>query len=130
MGIVLLSIIGFLAVISIIGIFIYLTRKNPIVGKNKMPVIMIGILQSVHILLYFTGMLAMIINVNPYIGFVICVIFSLICLLLSLWLVLPFSKFNHAIKFMFLFFALIQVFTTVVIFLLPDMGELSPLIQR
>jgi len=129
MGIVLLSTIGFLAVISIISISIYFTRKHPIDGKNKTLVIIIGVLQPVHILLYFTGILAIIINANAYIGFVICVILSLVCLLLSVWLVLPFSKFSNAIKYMFLFFAVIQVFTTVVIFLLPDMGGLPPIIQ-
>ena len=115
-GIVFLSAIGFVVIISIIGFSIYLTRKNPIHGKNKIMVIAIGLMQAIHVLLYFTGTLAMLITVNVYISFAICVFLSFVCLLLSLWLVLPFAKLRNTIKYMLLFFAVIQVLTTIVIF--------------
>jgi len=129
MGIALLSAIGFLVAVSVIGVSIYATRKNPIDEKYKLPIIIIVALQALHILLYFTGILAAIINANAYVGFIVCVIISFVCLLLSLWLVLQFSKFRNAIKYMFLLFAVIQVLTTIVIFLMPAMGGLHPLIQ-
>jgi len=123
-GIVFLSAIGFVAIISIIGYSIYLTRKNPIHGKNKIMVIAIGLMQAIHILLFFTGTLAMLITVSVYISFAICIFLSFACLLLSLWLV---AKLRSTIKYLFLFFAIIQLLTTIAIFFLSDIG--TPLIQ-
>lgn len=128
MGITLYLLIGLLLIISITGVLIYLNHKSPIDGKNKVIVITIVTLQIVYIFLYFTGALAMICETNVYLGFTVCVLISLICLLLSIWLILPFSKFRNAIKYLFAFFAVIQALTTVVIFLLSEAGML-PLIQ-
>jgi len=128
MGIVILSIIGLLAIISIIGVIIFLTRKKPFDGKNKAIVTIIGVLQAVHILLYFSFALVKMVEANVYIAFVICAALSLVCLILSFWLTLPFSKYKNAIKYLFMFLAIMQVFITVVIFLLPE-GGIEPLIR-
>ena len=46
MGIALLSAIGFLIAVSVIGVSIYATRKNQIYEKYKLPIIVIGALPS------------------------------------------------------------------------------------
>ena len=129
MGVVFLSTIGLLVVISIIGTLIFSSRKEPIDGKDKVITIIIGALQAVHVLLYFTSTLAKIVEANAFIAFAICALLSVVCLLLSLWLLFPFFKFRNTIKYLFAFLAIIQVFTTIMIFLLPDMGVGPPLIQ-
>jgi len=108
---------------------VFLTRKDLINGKNKIIAWVIGVSQAIHIALFFTGLLAVISNANVYVGFAICAFLSLICLTLSLWLVLPFSRFKNGIKYLFLFFAILQVLTTIVIFLLPEMGGIPAIIQ-
>jgi hypothetical protein len=126
---IIMLLIGFALIVSIIGLPIILIRKNLIHGKNKVRVMVIGILQGIHMALYFSNLLAIITETNVYIGFAVCVVLSLTCLLLSLWLMLPVAKFNNAIKYLFLLFAVIQILTTIIIFLLPDMGGFDPLIQ-
>jgi len=128
-GLILFTAIGLLPIIAFIGVLIYLTRNNLISGTNKIIAWVIGISQAVHAALFLTGVLAIISNANIYVGFAICAFLSLICLSLSVWLILPFSKFYNAIKYLFLFFAFIQVLATIVIFLLPDMGGFPALIQ-
>jgi hypothetical protein len=119
-GLLMFTAIGFSFAIAIIGVLVFLTRKNLINGKNKIIVWIIGILQSIHILLFFTETLHIMVETNAYVGFAICVFLSLVCILLSLWLIMPFAKCKNKIKYLFLFFAIIQVFTTNVIFLIGD----------
>jgi len=119
-GNILFLAMAILVIISIIGTLVFLTRKNLINGKNKTIAWIIGILQASHILLYFTTSLARMIESDVYIAFAVCIFLSLTCLLLSIWLVLPFAKFKNAIKYLFAFFAVIQAWTTNVIFLVGD----------
>jgi hypothetical protein len=128
-GTILFSAIGLLVVISIIKIPVLLTRTNFIRGKNKIIIWIIAILQAGHILFYITDSLAKMCEVNVYAAFAVCVFLSLTCLSLSLWLVLPFAKFRNTTKYLFTFFAVVQVWTTTVIFLMTDGTGFPPLIQ-
>ncbi len=58
----------------------------------------------------------------------ICAVVSIICILMSGWMLLPFSKFKHGIKYLLMFIAILQVISTIIIFLLPDAG-IPPLIR-
>lgn len=120
--------IGFLLTIAIIGVLVYLIRKHPVDGKNKVISICIGALQAMHILIYLTGILGKISNVNVYAAFIICVVLSLVCLILSIWISIPPSRSRNAIKYLFVLFAIVQVFTVIWMFLLPE-GGIPPLIQ-
>ena len=130
LGRILFVTMGLLVSAAIIGVLVFLTRKNLIAGKNKTFLWIIGLLQATHIALFFTNILAIIIQADVYVGFIVCVILSLSCLLLSVWLVLPFAKCKNIIKYLFLFFAVIQVFTVFVMFLIGDKpAGFPPLIQ-
>ena len=96
--------------------------------KNKRIYIVVGVLQAVHILLYLTGSLDQIAQINVYIAFGICAVISIICIVLSGWMLLPDSKCKHGITYLFMLIAILQVISTIVIFLLPEAGIL-PLIQ-
>jgi multisubunit Na+/H+ antiporter MnhB subunit len=120
-----LSILG---VIVVIIIFTYLTRKKPVDSRNKTIAIIIGTIQAAHLLLYLTGLFDTIGKTNIKLSFAISVIFSLICLILSVWNLIPPKKFKHAIKYLFVFLAILQVQATIIIFLLPEAG-IPPLIQ-
>ncbi|GEM_PF-896107 len=120
-----LSILG---VIVVIIIFTYLTRKKPVDSRNKTIAIIIGTIQAAHLLLYLTGLFDTIGKTNIKLSFAISVIFSLICLILSVWNLIPPKKFKHAIKYLFVFLAILQVLATIIIFLLPEAG-IPPLIQ-
>ena len=89
---------------------------------------MTGALQAVHIILYLTGLMEKIAQINVYIAFGICTIVSIICILMSGWMLLPFSKFKYGIKYLLMFIAILQVISTIIIFVLPDAG-MPPLIQ-
>ena len=120
--------IGILLVLAMIGSFILL-RHDPVSSeKNKRVYIVIGALQAVHILLYLTGSLDKIAQTNAYIAFGICAVVSIVCIVMSGWMLLPFSKFKHGIKYLLMFIAILQVISTVSIFLLPEAG-IPPLIQ-
>ena len=53
---------------------------------------------------------------------------SINSIFMSGWMLLPSSKFKHGIKYLLMFIAIIQVISTIIIFLLPDAG-IPPLIQ-
>ncbi len=100
--------------------------KSDITNNNKIA-ISTGSLQGIYILLFFTGLLGKIGQINVHIAFSICAIISIICFLFSIWLLLPISKFKHGIKYLFLFFAVIQIFVTIFIYLLPEAGIPAPI---
>lgn len=120
--------IGILLVLAMIVLFIFLRHDSLKSENNKRVYILIGALQAVHIILYLTGLLDKIAQTNVYIAFGICAIISIICIVMSGWMLLPFSKFNHGIKYLLMFIAILQVISTVIIFLLPEAG-IPPLIQ-
>ena len=120
--------IGILLVLAIIGLLILLRRNSVQSENSKRIYIVTGTLQAVHIILYLTGLFDKIAQINLYIAFGICVVVSTICILMSGWMLLPFSKFKHGIKYLLMFIAILQVISTIIIFLLPDAG-IPPLIQ-
>lgn len=46
-------------------------------------------------------------------------VISIICFLLSVWILLPFSKFKHGIRYLFMLFAILQVLITIFMFYYP-----------
>ena len=120
--------IGILLVLAIIG-FVILLRHDSLKSENNQRIyIVIGALQAVHIILYLTGLLDKIAQVNVSLAFGICAVVSIICIVMSGWMLLPFSKCKHGIKYLLLLIAILQVMSTVIIFLLPEAG-VPPLIQ-
>ena len=112
--------IGILLILTIIGLLILL-RHNSVRSENSKRIyIMTGALQAVHIILYLTGLLDKIAQVNGYIAFGICAVVSIICILMSGWMLLSFSKFKHGIKYLLMFIAMLQVISTIIIFLFPE----------
>ena len=112
--------IGILLIFTIIGLLILL-RRNSFKSENSQKIyIVTGTLQAVHVILYLTGLLDKIAQVNIYIAFGICAVVSIICILMSGWMLLPSSKFKHGIKYLLMFIAILQVISTIVIFLFPD----------
>ena len=112
--------IGILLVLTIIGLLI-LIRRNSFKSENSQKIyIVTGTLQAVHVILYLTGLLDKIAQVNIYIAFGICAVVSIMCILMSGWMLLASSKFKHGIKYLLMFIAMLQVISTVVIFLFPD----------
>ncbi len=112
--------IGILLILTIIGLLILL-RHNSLKSENSEKIyIVTGALQAVHVILYLTGLLDKIAQVNIYIAFGICAVVSIVCILMSGWMLLPSSKFKHGIKYLLMFIAILQVISTVVIFLFPD----------
>ena len=120
--------IGILLVLAMIGLFILLRQDSLKAENNKRICIVVGVLQAVHIILYLTGLLDKIAQINVYIAFGICAIVSIICVVMSGWMLLPFSKFKHGIKYLLMFIAILQVISTIIIFLLPEAG-IPPLFQ-
>lgn len=120
--------IGVLLVLAMVGLFVLLKHDSLKSENNKRIYIVIGVLQAVHIILYLTGLLDKIAQINVYIAFGICSIVSIICIVMSGWMLLPFSKFKHGIKYLLMFIAILQVISTIIIFLLPEAG-VPPLIQ-
>ena len=112
--------IGILLVLTIIGLLIFLRRNSFKSENSKKIYIVIGSLQAAHIILYLTGLLDKIAQVNTYIAFGICAVVSIVCILMSGWMLLPSSKFKHGIKYLLVFIALLQLISTIVIFLFPD----------
>ena len=111
---------GILLVLAIIGLLILLRRNSFKSENSKKIYIVTGALQAVHVILYLTGLLDKIAQVNIYIAFGICAVVSIICILMSGWMLLPSSKFKHGIKYLLMFIAILQVISTIVIFLFPD----------
>ena len=112
--------IGILLVLTIIGLLVLLRRNSFKSENSKKIYIVTGALQAVHVILYLTGLLDKIAQVNTYIAFGICAVVSIVCILMSGWMLLPSSKFKHGIKYLLVFIALLQVISTIVIFLFPD----------
>ena len=112
--------IGILLVLTIIGLLVLLRRNSFKSENSKRIYIVIGSLQAAHIILYLTGLLDKIAQVNTYIAFGICAVVSIVCILMSGWMLLPSSKFKHGIKYLLMFIAILQVISTIVIFLFPD----------
>ena len=112
--------IGILLVLTIIGLLIFLRRNSFKSENSKRIYIVAGALQEVHLILFLTGLLEKINQINVYIGFGICAVVSILCILMSGWMLLPFSKFKHGIKYLLMFFAILQVISTIIIFLLPE----------
>ena len=112
--------IGILLIFTIIGLLILLRRNSFKSENSKRIYIVAGALQAVHIILYLTGLLEKIAQINVYVAFGICAVLSAICILMSGWMLLPFSKFKHGIKYLLMFIAILQVISTIVIFLFPD----------
>ena len=122
--------IGILLVLAIIG-FLILLRHDSFQSENKNSkriYIVTGVLQAVHIILYLTGLLDKIAQMNVFIAFGICSVVSILCILMSGWLMLPFSKSKHGIKYLLLLIAILQGIGTIIMFLLPEAG-IPPLIQ-
>ena len=111
---------GILLVLAIIGLLIFLRRNSFKSENSKKIYIVTGALQAVHVILYLTGLLDKIAQVNVYIAFGICAVVSIVCILMSGWMLLPSSKFKHGIKYLLMFIAILQVISTIVIFLFPD----------
>ena len=118
---------GVLLVLTIVGLLIWSSRKVDLTESNKKISIVIGTLQTVHILLFFTDLIGKIGEANVYIAFGICAAISIICSLLSVGILFPFSKFKHGIKYLFVFFSIIQVLVTIFIYLLPEAGIPAPI---
>ena len=112
---------------AVAGLLIWFSRNVPVTGTNRRIARTIGILQAAHVLLYFTGLLDVINRANVYAAFAICAATSLICLALSVWILLPFSRFRHGIRFLFLLLAVLQVLITIWMFLLPEAGIPAPI---
>ena len=120
--------IGILLVLTIIGLLILLRHDSFKSENSKRIYIVTGALQAVHIILYLTGLLDKIAQINVYTAFGICAVVSIICILMSGWMLLPFSKFKHGIKYLLMFVAILQVISTIIIFLLSEAG-IPPLVQ-
>lgn len=114
-------------VLIVIGLYIYLDH-NSLEQNNKRIYIIVGALQIFHIVMYLTGLLDKIVQINVYIAFLICAIISIACFLVSIWMVLSSSKFKHGIKYLLMFIAVFQVISTIIMFLLPEAG-IPPLIH-
>ena len=120
--------IGILLVLMTIGLYIYLDHNSLELENNKRIYIIVGALQIFHIVMYLTGLLDKIVQINAYIAFGICAIISIVCFLVSMWMVLSPSKFKHGIKYLLIFIAVFQVISTIIMFLLPEAG-IPPLIH-
>lgn len=119
--------IGILLVLTVIGLLILL-RRDSFKSENKKIYIAAGALQAVHAILFLTGLLDKIAQINVHAAFGFCAVVSVVCFLISGWMLLPFSRFKHGIKYLLMFIAILQVISTVVIFLLPE-ACIPPLIQ-
>lgn len=120
--------IGILFVLMTIGLNIYLDHNSLELENNKRIYITVGALQIFHIIMYLTGLLDKIAQINVYIAFGICAIISIVCFLASTLMLLSSSKFKHGIKYLLMFIAVFQVISTIIMFLLPEAG-IPPLIH-
>ena len=82
--------IGILLVLTIIGVLILLRRNSFKSENSKRICIVAGTLQAVHIILYLTGLLEKIAQINVYIAFGICAVVSIIYYILlfaQIWII-------------------------------------------
>ena len=119
--------IGFLIALVVAGICILLRGDSLKAEKNKRFYAIVVILQAVHITVYVTGLLDVITQENVYIAFGFCAVISTICIVMSGWMFLPSSGAKHGLKYLLLLIAILQVMSTIIIFLTPEAGT-SPLI--
>lgn len=112
--------IGILLVLTIIGLLILLGCNSFQSENSKRIYLVTGALQAIHIILYLTGLLDKLAQVNEYIAFGFCAVVSIICILMSGRMLLSFLKFKHGIKYLLMFIAILQVIGTIVMFMLPD----------
>ena len=119
--------IGLLLLLAIIFKSISDTRNQPLSGKNKIACLTIAVLQAVHLVLFFSRLLAIIAEYNIMIAFLISATISLVCLFLSMWLILPFAKFKSGKKYLMLLLSVGQILVVVVLFLLPEPGISAPI---
>ena len=98
-----------------------------LIRNNKYILSVIEGLQIVYIALFFTNGIGIINGYNIYLGFAIYTVLSLVCFLLSVWLVLPFSECDNALKFLLLFISIVQLLFTIFIYLLPECGIPAPI---
>jgi len=112
--------VGILLVFTIIGSLILLRGDSLQSENNKRIYVLTGGLQAVHLILYLTGALEKITQMNQYIAFGLCAAVSVVCVLLSGWMLLPVSKCKHGIKYLLMFIAILQGISTIVLFLLPE----------
>ena len=120
--------IGIFLVLAIIGLVIWLRHDSFKSDPNKKMYIVVGVLQAISIILYLTGLLDRIAQMDAYLAFYISAVISVVCIVISVWMVLPTSKYQHGIKYLFLFIAIVQVISTILTFLVPEAG-IPPLIQ-
>lgn len=120
--------IGIFLVLAIIGLVIWLRHDSLKSDPNKKMYIVVGVLQAISIILYLTGLLDRIAQMDVYLAFYISAVISVVCIVISVWMVLSMSKCQHGIKYLFLFIAILQVICTILIFLVPEAG-IPPLIQ-
>ena len=125
-----LTSIGVLLILALIGSLILLRRGSfKTENKNsKRLYIVTGALQAAHLLSYLTGALEKVSQFHVYLAFGLCTLVSVLCFLLSVWMLLPLSKCRHGVKYLFLFVSVLQVAGTICIFLLPEAG-IPPLIH-
>ena len=95
--------IGILLVLAIIGLLIWVRHDSFKSESSNRIYIVTGALQIFYIVLYLTGLLDKITQINAYIAFGICAVVSVLCVLMSVWMLLPFSNYKHGIKFLFMF---------------------------
>lgn len=114
--------IGILLVLALIVSLLLFRRDFFRAEPNKGLYIATGALQASHIIVYLTGALEKIAQINVFLAFGICAVLSILCILMSAWMLLPFSNCKHGLRYLLLFIAILQVLGTVVIFLLPEAG--------
>ena len=90
--------------------------------------IVVGVLQAISVILYLTELLDRIAQMDVYLAFYISAVISVVCIVISVWMVLPMSKYQHGVKYLFLFIAILQIISTILIFLVPEAG-IPPLIR-
>lgn len=100
---------------------------NKLVINNRFTMNAIGLLQVIYAALFISNGIGMINDFNVYLGFAIYSLLSLICLALSLWLLLPFSKCDHALKYLLFFISIQQMLFTAWIYLLTTCGDPAPI---
>lgn len=92
-------------------------------ADNKLTINTIAILQALYIILFFSNGIGAITSFNVYLGFAVYSLLTLACLALSVWLLLPFSKCDGALKFLLFFVSLGQALFTAWIYLFSSCGE-------
>lgn len=85
------SSIGLIAVLAIIGLLVWGSQTLVINEDNKRIYTIVGVLQVLYLIIFLTGLLDKISQSNVYVTFGICAVISIVSILLSIWMLLPFS---------------------------------------